>query len=104
MQGGGVNIIEVEENLKAFQNKLLLWKRRTENYNFANFSLLDDCVSEIEDMSGIGDISVPGELKQAIAMHLDELAKFLDGYFPTRVISRMGETAVHIQCCSSRCQ
>ncbi|XP_053629953.2 protein abrupt-like isoform X2 [Cherax quadricarinatus] len=104
MQGGGVNIIEVEENLKAFQNKLLLWKCRTENDNFANFSLLDDCASEIEDMSGIGDISVPGELKQAIAMHLDELAKFLDGYFPTRVISRMGETAVHIQCCSSRCQ
>nr|XP_053629952.1 uncharacterized protein LOC128686842 isoform X1 [Cherax quadricarinatus] len=104
MQGGGVNIIEVEENLKAFQNKLLLWKCRTENDNFANFSLLDDCASEIEDMSGIRDISVPGELKQAIAMHLDELAKFLDGYFPTRVISRMGETAVHIQCCSSRCQ
>jgi hypothetical protein len=35
-------------------------------------------------MSGIGDISIDGELKQAIAMHLDELAKSLDGYFPTR--------------------
>ncbi|XP_045113670.1 protein ZBED8-like [Portunus trituberculatus] len=84
MQGGGVNIIEAEENLKAFQKKLPLWKRRTENDNFANFPLLDDCVSKIEDVSGIGDISVPRELKQAIAMHLDELAKSLDGYFPTR--------------------
>jgi hypothetical protein len=84
MQGGGVNIIEAEENLKAFKKKLPLWKRRTENDNFANFPLLDDCVSKIEDVSGIGDISVPGELKQAIAMHLDELAKSLDGYFPTR--------------------
>ena len=84
MQGGGVNIIEAEENLRAFQKKLPLWKRRTENDNFANFPLLDDCVSKIEDVSGIGDISVPGELKQAIAMHLVELAKSLDGYFPTR--------------------
>ncbi|XP_075719811.1 protein FAM200C-like [Rhinoderma darwinii] len=81
MQGGGV---EAEENLKAFQKKLSLWKRRTENVNFANFPLLDDCVSKIEDVSGIGDISVPAELKQAIATHLDELAKSLDGYFPTR--------------------
>ncbi|KAF2348407.1 hypothetical protein FHG87_020838 [Trinorchestia longiramus] len=43
MQGGGVNIIEAEENLKAFQKKLPLWKRRTENNNFANCPLLDDC-------------------------------------------------------------
>ncbi|XP_028659137.2 protein ZBED8-like [Erpetoichthys calabaricus] len=84
MQGGGVNIIEAEENLKAYQKKLQLWKRRTKNDNFANFPLLDDCVSMIEDVSGIGDISVPTELKQAVATHLDELAKSLDGYFPTR--------------------
>ncbi|XP_033842336.1 protein FAM200C-like [Periophthalmus magnuspinnatus] len=84
MQGGGVNIIEAEENLKAFQKKLPLWKQRTENNNFANFPLLDDCVSKIEDVSGIEDISVTVELKQAIATHLDELAKSLNGYFPTR--------------------
>ncbi|XP_069563784.1 protein FAM200C-like [Brachyistius frenatus] len=83
MQGGGVNIVEAEENLNAFKTKLPSWKRRTENDNFANFPLLDDCVSKIEDVSGIGDISVPGELKQAIAMHLDMLAKSLDEYFPT---------------------
>ncbi|XP_073529659.1 protein FAM200C-like [Phyllobates terribilis] len=84
MQGGGVNIMEAEENLKAFQKKLPLWKRRTENNNLANFPLLDDCVSKIEDVSGIRDISVSMQLKQTIAMHLDELAKSLDGYFPTR--------------------
>nr|XP_054606757.1 protein FAM200C-like [Nothobranchius furzeri] len=84
MQGGGVNIMEAEENLKAFQKKLPLWKRRAENNNFANFPLLDDCVSKIEDVCGLGDISVPMELKQTIATHLDELAKPLDGYFPTR--------------------
>lgn len=58
--------------LKTFQKKLPLWKRRTENDNFANFPLLDDCVSKIENVSGIRDISVPRELKQAIPMHLDE--------------------------------
>ncbi|CAL9696028.1 unnamed protein product [Knipowitschia caucasica] len=82
MQGGGVNIMEAEEHLKAFKKKLPLWKRRTENNNFANFPLLDDCVSQIEDVSGIGDISVSTELKQTIATHLDELEKSLDGYFP----------------------
>ncbi|KAF2363742.1 hypothetical protein FHG87_005496 [Trinorchestia longiramus] len=44
IQGGGFNIIEAEENTKAFQKKLMLWKRRTENNNFANIPLLDDCV------------------------------------------------------------
>ncbi|XP_055740249.1 GTPase IMAP family member 8-like [Salvelinus fontinalis] len=94
MQGGGVNIIEAEENLKAFQKNLPLWKRRTEIDNFANFPLLDDCVSKIEDVSGIGDISVPAELKQAIATHLDELAKSLDGYFPTRDLKSKGPEVV----------
>lgn len=36
MQAGGVNIMEAEEHLKAFQKKLQLWKQRTENKNFAN--------------------------------------------------------------------
>ncbi|KAJ3592624.1 hypothetical protein NHX12_007751 [Muraenolepis orangiensis] len=93
MQGGGVNIIEAEENLKAFQKKLPLRKRRTENDNFANFPLLDDCVSKIEDVSGIGDISVPAELKQAIATHCKVSRRILPY---KRVISSMGETAVHV--------
>ena len=84
MQGGGVNIIEAEEHLKAFQ-KITLWKRRMENDNFANFPLSDNCLRTIEDVSDNGDISAPRELKQAISMHLDELAKSHDGYFPTRV-------------------
>ena len=90
MQCGGVKIIEVEEHLKAMETtmerrkKIELWKRRTENNNVANFPLLDDCTSENEDVSGNGDISVPTELKQAISLHLDELTKSLDGYFPNR--------------------
>ena len=52
-----------------------------ENNNMTNFPLFDDCISKIKDVSGKGNISVPRELKQAISMHLDELAKSLDGYF-----------------------
>lgn len=66
---GGVNIMEVEENLKTFQKKLPLRKRQTKNNKFANFPLLEDCVSKNEDVSGIGDIYVPMELKQAISTH-----------------------------------
>lgn len=72
------------KNTKAFQKKLPLWKRRTENNNFANFPFLDDCVSKIEDVSGIGVISVSAEPKQTIATHLHELAKSPVRYFPTR--------------------
>ena len=82
MQDGGVNIIEAEEHLKAFEKKIELWKRPTKNANFANFSLLDDCMSEIEDVPG--NISVPTELKQAIILRLDKPIKSLDGYFPNR--------------------
>ena len=59
MQVGGVNIIEAEEHLKAFEKKIKLWKRQTEKDSFANFSLLDDCISEIEDVSGNGTFLYP---------------------------------------------
>ena len=84
MQRSGVNIIEAEKHLKAFEKKIKLWKRQTENDNFANFSLLDDCIREIEDVSGNGNIFVSTELKQAIFLHLDEFTKSLNGYFPNR--------------------
>ena len=51
------------------------------NNNLTNFPLFDDCTSKTKNMSENGNISVPRELKQAISMHLDELAKSLDGYF-----------------------
>ena len=84
MQGGGVNIVKAEEHLKAFQKKIGLWKRRTENDNFVNFPLLDDCISEIEHVSGNGNISILTALKQTISLQFDELTKSLDEYFPNR--------------------
>ena len=73
MQGGRVNIIKAEEHLKALKKKS----------NYGNdeqrmLTLLDDCKSEIEDVSGNGNISIPTELKQAISLHLDEPTKSLD--------------------------
>ena len=43
-------------------------------------------------MSGNGNISVPTKLKQAICLHLDELTKSLDGYFPNRESFSMSKT------------
>ena len=67
------------------------------NDNFTNFFLFDDCTSKTKDVSGNGNISVPRELKQAISMHLDKLAKSLDGLqtYDQRVISNMGKTDIH---------
>ena len=45
MQGGGVNVIEVEEKICAFQRKLELWWLRLQNDKFVNFSLLDKIAS-----------------------------------------------------------
>ena len=96
MQSGGVNIIEAQEHLKAFFKKIEQWKRRTEN-NFANFLRWMTVISEIENVSGNGNISVPSELKQAISLHLDELIKSLDEYFPEREsYPNMSKTAVHV--------
>ena len=68
------------------------------NDNLTNFPLFDDCTSKTKDVFGNGNISVPRELKQAISMHLDKLAKSLDGLqtYNQRVISSMGKTVIHV--------
>lgn len=90
--------MEAEEHLKAFQKKLSLWKQQTENNNFP---LLHECVCKIEDMSGIWAIHVSTELKQTIR----RACKVSRRIFPKkRVISSIGETAIHVCCWGSRCQ
>jgi len=86
MQGGGVNIIEAEERLCAFRKRLPLWKSRVENNNFANFSLLDECLSD--NQSQVADAAVPEELRQLIVTHLEQLGKSFDGYFPDKDIQQ----------------
>lgn len=41
LQGRGVMILEAEEKVKSFQEKLSLWGRRISSENFANFLLFD---------------------------------------------------------------
>lgn len=93
--GGGVNIIEAEENLKDFQKSYSYGNAEHKMINSQTFFLLGDCVSHVNHEFGIGDISVPVEPKKAIAMHLDEIPKFIDGYVQ-RVICNMGETDIHV--------
>ena len=45
MHGVGVNVIEAEEKICAFQRKLEIRWQRLENDNFANFPLLDEIAS-----------------------------------------------------------
>ena len=45
MRGDGKNVVEAEEKMSDFQRKLKLWRPRLKNYSFANFSLLDEVVS-----------------------------------------------------------
>ena len=45
LQGKGVTILEAEEKIKSFQEKLALWGRRFISSSFANFPLLDEITS-----------------------------------------------------------
>jgi len=45
-QGPAVTIKDVNEKSKLFQAKFSLWKKRLETDNFANFSMLEDVLSQ----------------------------------------------------------
>lgn len=57
IQGGGATSSKRNEP-EGFSKKLPLWKRRTQNDNFVNFPLLNDCVRKAKDEFVINDISV----------------------------------------------
>ena len=66
-----------------FFKKLPLWKRRTERDNFSNFPFLDGCISKIEGVPRIGNISMTWEMKQAITIHLDNSLSLSTDTTPT---------------------
>lgn len=65
MQGGRVNVIKDEEKLSTFRKKLPLWRRRIENDSVANFPLVSECLSRIQNNSDVGGVamSMPRKLK-----------------------------------------
>lgn len=64
-----------KENLKTFQKKAIVTDVITTNRELC----------KIEYVSEIADISVSGQMKQAIFIHIDELAESFGGYlFPTK--------------------
>ena len=68
LQGPCMTIIEAQEKIKGFHDKLSLWKRRVENGNLANFILLDEVILE----NGV-EKAVPSSLQNEISQHLSEL-------------------------------
>lgn len=71
MQGFGKNIITASEKLSAFTEKLIIWKRRIESSNFANFPFLDEIILENEKIT----------LILPITTHLQQLSESFQGYF-----------------------
>lgn len=77
LQGPEVTIFDTSEKVSAFKKKLLLWKRRLQQRNYANFPRL-------EDMSVSGDRNediVPYSVKDQAVDHLESLYKTFDEYF-----------------------
>ena len=78
MQGGGVNIIEAEEKMIAFQRKLKLWLHQLENDNFANFPLLDEIASSSNTAINVEEtINELQRLKPEFAEYLQKLQRSL---------------------------
>ena len=46
LQGRGVTILEAEEKINSFRDKLTLWGRRVNSGNFANFPIFDEITSD----------------------------------------------------------
>ena len=83
MQGGGVNVIEAEQKICAFNRKLELWWQRLENDNFANFPLLDEIASSLSTaMNDKEDHNELQRLKSEFVEHLQKLQLSFKSYFP----------------------
>jgi hypothetical protein len=74
MQGRGMTIVEAEEKIKSFQDKLSLWIRRAAVSNFANFQEFDSITSE-------RGYALPDIVRDSIIEHLHTLKDNFDGYF-----------------------
>ena len=79
IQGPDITIIDAMERLQAFQAKLLLWKRRLETDNFANFPTLEEVITQ----SRINNIeTLSPSLRGNMCENLDRLHQSFKSYCP----------------------
>jgi hypothetical protein len=77
LQGSEVTVLDVNEKIAAFQQKLALWKRCVAKDNYANFPTLENVV-----LSGGGMLEmVPDWIEGDILSHLENLMHSFDKYF-----------------------
>jgi hypothetical protein len=77
LQGSEVTVLDVNEKIAVFQQKLALWKRRVATENYANFPNLENVV-----LSGGGVLeTVPDWTQGDILSHLKNLMHSFDEYF-----------------------
>ena len=75
LQGRQVTLIDAQEKIASFKQKLQLWKRRAARENYASFPTLDSCLEEMDD----GQLS--DSVSSSISSHLESLANSFDAYF-----------------------
>jgi hypothetical protein len=77
LQGSEVTVLDANEKIAAFQQKLALWKRCVAKDNYANFPTLENVV-----LSGEGVLkTVPDWIQGDILSHLENLMHSFDDYF-----------------------
>ena len=74
LPGRGVTILEMEEKIKSFQEKLALWGRRVISGSFANFPLLDEITSNPDHPMG-------QSIQTSVIAYLETLRFNFEGYF-----------------------
>lgn len=74
LQGQSSNIMSSYDTIRAFMEKIQLWKRRLQARNFSSFTRLNELIDD-------KDIN-QHELSSIISLHLDCLVKEFKRYFP----------------------
>ncbi|XP_064108033.1 protein FAM200B-like [Macrobrachium nipponense] len=75
LQGRNTNIIAHSDAIRAFTEKIHLWKRKVQDGNFSSFSHLNELLSEKRKLEQY-------DLTKEVLSHLDSLVEEFMHYFP----------------------
>jgi hypothetical protein len=76
LQGNGNNIFSMEDNVRAFYRKLLLWQGRVKSRNLAAFPTMLDFLDENDRNEP------PAGTQSHITQHLENMSQQLLSYYP----------------------
>jgi hemerythrin-like domain-containing protein len=73
IQGQDVSTMDTAEKISSFVNKILLWKRKLQSDNLANFPTIEQKLSKT-------NINLTSSIKTQIYEHIDKLENLLNDY------------------------